>query len=66
MTPEEIKAMRKRLGLSQEDFAALIDVSTQTVCSWEIGKHKPINVHLKKLMARHFNKKSSERLDEKV
>ncbi len=41
MTAEEIKALRIRLGLSQEKFGAEVGVSTQTVCHWETGKHKP-------------------------
>ena len=32
---EGIKSLRKRLGLSQADFARLVGVSDQAVCIWE-------------------------------
>ncbi|MBI2305124.1 MAG: helix-turn-helix domain-containing protein [Chloroflexi bacterium] len=41
MTPEEIKALREYLGLSQGDFARLLGVEQVTVNSWEAGKHTP-------------------------
>ena len=39
--PEQIKANRKRLALSQEDVARRIFVSRQTMSSWETGKTYP-------------------------
>jgi len=35
------KAIREKLGLSQTDFASLIDVSKHTLISWEQGKRNP-------------------------
>lgn len=39
--PEQLKANRERLGLSQEDVAHEIFVSRQTMSSWENGKTYP-------------------------
>lgn len=39
--PEQLKANRERLGLSQEDVAHAIFVSRQTMSSWENGKTYP-------------------------
>jgi len=49
--PEEVKAarissglikrLRKRLGITQGELAALVGVSTSAVGSWEYGKAKP-------------------------
>ena len=40
-SPTWVKADRKRLGLSAEDYGRLIGVSAVTVYSWESGKSKP-------------------------
>ena len=42
MTPAEIKAARKRLGLYQCDLASLLGVHMRTVRRWEAG-HCPIS-----------------------
>ena len=34
---ENIKALRKKSSLTQEEFAKLIGVSKETVCRWEKG-----------------------------
>lgn len=39
--PTLIRALRQRLGLSQEKFAAKLGVSFQTVNRWERGRTKP-------------------------
>lgn len=39
--PEEIKKLRQRLFITQEDFAKEIDVAFSTVNRWEGGKAKP-------------------------
>ena len=41
MTPEEIKALRDRLGISTMAFAILLGVSVDTVRSWEQGRRTP-------------------------
>lgn len=40
-SPNWLKADRKRLGLSAEDYGRLVGVSSVTVYSWESGKSKP-------------------------
>ncbi|MCT7965964.1 helix-turn-helix domain-containing protein [Laspinema sp. D1] len=39
--PELVRALRKRLNLSQEKFVARVKVSFQTVNRWERGHAKP-------------------------
>ena len=39
MTPEEIKAARERLGLTQTELAAQLGVAQSRVAVWETGKH---------------------------
>ena len=38
---EYLRALRIRLGLSQEKFAGMLGVSFSTVNRWESGKTKP-------------------------
>jgi DNA-binding transcriptional regulator YiaG len=40
-SPSWVKADRKRLGLSANDYGLLAGVSAQTVYGWEKGKSKP-------------------------
>ena len=40
-TGEEIRALRKRLGLTQEEFAHAVAVTFSTVNRWENGHAKP-------------------------
>jgi putative transcriptional regulator len=37
----EIAALRKRLGTSQTEFAAMINVSVATIRNWEQGRRTP-------------------------
>ena len=39
--PEDVKAIRTRLNLSQSAFAALLGVSKRTLQDWEQGRRKP-------------------------
>lgn len=41
ITPIDVKAIRKRLGLSQEGFARLLGVSVSTVRNWEQNRRQP-------------------------
>lgn len=41
MTPQEIRALRERLHLTQEVFARILGVSFATVNRWENGKTEP-------------------------
>lgn len=38
---EAIKKLRKKLILSQGEFAELLGVSCQSINRWENGKHEP-------------------------
>ena len=39
--PLDIKAIRKRLGKSQSEFALMIGVSVSTLQNWEQGRRRP-------------------------
>ena len=39
--PPDIKAVRRRLRLSQQRFAAMIGVSPRTLQNWEQGRRQP-------------------------
>ena len=41
MTPEDIKKIRAKLGLTQQQLADKINVKVDTVRSWEGGRRKP-------------------------
>ena len=55
ITPEEIKEIRKKAGKTQEEFAEMLNVSKDTVASWELGRRKPLGTAVK--MLRMFEKK---------
>ncbi len=40
-TAGEIRALRRRLGLSQAEFARQLGVRQQTVSEWETGRYAP-------------------------
>lgn len=40
-TPERIKALRRRAGMSQEAFAAALGVTVSTVTKWEGDRARP-------------------------
>lgn len=41
ITPPNIKATRKKLNLSQSEFAMMIGVSISTLQNWEQGRREP-------------------------
>jgi DNA-binding transcriptional regulator YiaG len=47
--PEDIRAVRKRLGYSQAEFGALFRVSQPAVAGWERGTKKPQGRHAQRL-----------------
>lgn len=49
MNPEEIKAIRVILGLTQENLARKIGVTCGTVNRWESGNVKPSPLAIQKL-----------------
>ena len=46
MTEDYLREIRRRLGLSQEELARLLNVSCATVNRWEQGKNKPSRLAL--------------------
>ena len=46
---QAIKELRKRSGINQKDFAKLIGVSANALCSIETGKTEPSTSTLKKI-----------------
>lgn len=49
MLPKEIRAIRQRLGCTQLEFAALLNVPKVTAISWENGSRKPSGAALRLL-----------------
>ena len=47
--PREIKAIRKKLNVSQAVFASLLNVATVTAVSWEKGRRNPTGTALRLL-----------------
>lgn len=41
VSPDEIRALRQRLGLTQEAFAQRLCVASMTVSRWERGIRRP-------------------------
>ena len=50
MTARTVKALRKRLGLSQSNLAAVLGVSSMTVYNWESGAVKPGSAGVAKIL----------------
>jgi putative transcriptional regulator len=40
--PPEIKTVRDKLNVSQDEFALMIGVSVRTLQNWEQGRRKPV------------------------
>jgi putative transcriptional regulator len=40
--PVDVKAVRRRLGKSQSEFARMIGVSVSTLQNWEQGRRRPV------------------------
>lgn len=52
LTPQNIKDLRKKMGLSQTEFGRLVGVSWVTVLRWERGKTVPTSeAHIRALNA---------------
>ena len=63
ITPEEIKALRKRLGRSRPSFAAIVGTTLMTIGRWERGDTKPMKIfehRLRKLEEYAEQKEQSE------
>jgi DNA-binding transcriptional regulator YiaG len=64
-TSELIRALRDRLGLSQEKLAAKLGVSFQTVNRWECGRVNPSPMALKliELQLRQMGERGADLLE---
>lgn len=51
MTPEELKRIRAKYNLTQEQFAAAIGATVSTVNRWEKGHFKPSRLAIKAINA---------------
>jgi len=51
LTPEQVRDIRGKLGLSQKELAAKLGVSANSVCNWETGKTTPRGKSIEKLPA---------------
>lgn len=49
MRPREILAIRKALGLTQQELADRIGAQRHTVARWELGQNEPRGANLKAL-----------------
>lgn len=49
---DQLKSERSRLGLSQAELAALLDVSKSAVEKWEYGTKTPISIAQEGALAR--------------
>lgn len=59
MTGQEVKELRKKRGLTQQELADIIGVDRVTVARWEIGEKKPSNLAKRQLsrLAKKVNTK---------
>ncbi len=48
-TPAQVRAIRKRLNVSQPVFAALLNIPPVTAISWERGRRQPTGAALRLL-----------------
>ena len=58
LAPDEIKAIRAKLGLGQAAFATKIGVNLRTYQRWEEGANAPVGMSLTAL--RRWAKKAGE------
>jgi transcriptional regulator with XRE-family HTH domain len=71
LTPERIRNLRKKKGLSQRELAIITGVTTGAVLSWEKGKFKPKGdkkvalVALRKVTKRDVKKMLAEKTGDK-
>ena len=49
MRPEEVRAIRRKLKVSQAVFARLLNVPVVTEASWEVGRRNPSGAALRLL-----------------
>jgi len=55
IAPRQIRAIRTRLGFTQSQFAALLNIPTVTAVSWENGTRKPSGAALRLLSVARYH-----------
>jgi putative transcriptional regulator len=55
LSPRQIRAIRQSFNVSQATFARIINVSANTVESWEQGARRPRDASLKLLTLAHIH-----------
>lgn len=63
---DKLIKLRRKLGLSQEEFGQLIGVSRQAVSKWELGQSQPDLESLKRIKEKFNVSYDSLMSDEKV
>lgn len=51
ITPDQIKALRARLDMTQEELADAVGTYGITVSRWENGHHAPLPIYVRALRA---------------
>lgn len=51
MSPDEVKAVRARLGCTAKDLARVLEVEPATIAAWERGELFPTKRHVEALRA---------------
>lgn len=49
LTPSQVRAIRRKLNVSQPVFAAMMNIPTVTAASWERGRRRPTGAALRLL-----------------
>lgn len=62
--PEQVKNLRDRFDLTQQELAALLDVSPITIGAWETGKSRPRQSSIEKIT--ELQEKTREEVDESL
>lgn len=64
--PERIKNLRLRMGLGQDEFAKLLNVTVSTISNWEHGRRVPRMPHIREIIELAKKNKIKLTLDEFV
>ncbi len=63
ITPQRIRKWREKLGLSQQQYAALLEVNSLSVCHWEAGKTTPRDAQKQRIsLLRDMKKRDLKKL----
>ena len=62
LSPEDIAELRKSLGMNQLNFAHFLNVSVNTVKSWEQGRSQPSGASLRLLQMVELYPEAKKRL----